>query len=159
MLHHDFYGNHVHQSCASSLNLCYLPQFLTTIVSISDEALVNPKIPLVGSCVHKICIIIILHVSLVMQSFKKAFMKLYLFLKYSLGEDASLPAQSATVVTLIDDSISEGHEGVFSSSAKHAEVKFVYKKRVSSDDVLKMQFECLYCKKENFLLKKQKLQL
>ena len=86
-------------------------------------------------------------------------MKLYLFLKYSLGEDACLPAQSATVVTLIDDSISEGHEGVFSSTAKPAEVKFVHKKRVSSDDVLKMQFECLCCQKENFLLKKQKLQL
>ena len=76
-------------------------------------------------------------------------------MKCSLGEDACLPAECATN---FDDS----SEGVGSSSAKPADVKFAPKKppkRVSSDDVLKMQYECLFCQKENLLLKKQKLQL
>ena len=75
-------------------------------------------------------------------------------MKCSLGEDACLPAECATN---FDDS----SEGVGSSSAKPAEVKFAPKKpkRVSSDDVLKMQYECLSCQKETLLLKKQKLQL
>ena len=75
-------------------------------------------------------------------------------MKCSLGEDACLPAECATN---FDDS----SEGVGSSSAKPAEVKFAPKKpkRVSGDDVLKMQYECLSCEKETLLLKKQKLQL
>ncbi len=46
------------------------------------------------------------------------------------------------------------------SSSKPVEVKIVLpKKKVSNDDVLRLQYECLSSKKENLILKKQKLQL
>lgn len=77
-------------------------------------------------------------------------------MNFFLGDGACLPTESATKSSIVADDDMKGA----CSSSKPVEVKIVLpKKRVSNDDVLRMQYECLSCQKENLLLKKQKLQL
>ena len=75
-------------------------------------------------------------------------------LTYVLGE-ACLPTECATV-TMVD-------EGFWSAaSPRRAEATVANKKplkRVSSGDVLQLQYECLSCQKGNILPKKRKLEL
>lgn len=76
-------------------------------------------------------------------------------LKYFIGEDAHLPSESAKIGTEEDClSISED---LHSSPAKADERK--KPARISNDDVLKKQYECLCTQKETLILKKQKLKL
>ena len=75
-------------------------------------------------------------------------------MKYFIGEDARLPAESAKIV-IEELSISED---VHSSPAK-ADEQMKPLKRINDDDVLKMQYECLCTQKETLILKKQKLKL
>ena len=66
-------------------------------------------------------------------------------LKYFVGEDAHLPAESAK--TVFEEDRLSLNEDMYSSPAKAGERKKP-SKMMSNDDVLKMQYECLCTQKE-----------
>ena len=77
-------------------------------------------------------------------------------MKYFVGEDAHLPAESAK--TVFEEDCLSLNKDMHSSPAKADEQKKP-SKRISNDDVIKMQYECLCTQKETLNLKKQKLKL
>ena len=77
-------------------------------------------------------------------------------LKYFVGEDAHLPAESAK--TVFEEDCLSLNEDMHSSPAK-ADEQRKPSKRISNGDVLKMQYECLCTQKEMLNLKKQKLKM
>ena len=77
-------------------------------------------------------------------------------LKYFVGGDAYLPAESAK--TVFEEDCLRLNEYMHSSPVKADERKKP-SKRISNDDVLKMQYECLCTQKETLNLKRQKLKM
>ena len=75
-------------------------------------------------------------------------------MKYFVGEDAHLPAESAK--TVFEEDCLRLSEYMYSSPADERKKP---SKRISNDDVLKMQYECLCSQKETLNLKKQKLKM
>ena len=92
---------------------------------------------------------------------RKGFVIVFECLTYFLGEDACLPTECAAV-TVVDDTCSINEGFCSAASPRPAEATVANKKplkRVSSGDVLQLQYECLSCQKGNLLLKKRKLEL